>query len=354
MGVSTYEASATLSLSRSQLNGCTTQEAGGGFYTQPDSRLQIVESVFERGSAFAGGVKLAQGSVYAANSTFRDSIGSASCGGLFFVGSGVSFVGEELVLRGLSSPGIGGALIGRSFDNVPATLFMRCVTVENCYATFGGSVMIIAGIMDLEQVALTQSGGLTIDGSIATIIGSVFANCTRTVEGGCMWASSSAVTMIESQLSGCTAPRGGTIFSSKSRLVLRNVIIADSFATQGSGGAVLLFGSSVLDTDSVTVSNCTAAEDGGAVSVVEDSRINLGGATILDNNVAAGSGGAVSVRDSELCMAPRCSFVVLISVEWKCAHPRRLGACRKSNKFVALRATSRILSSLIACIGPYF
>lgn len=67
---------------------------------QHTSMLQISASVFKRGFAFAGGVLFSYGSVYAATSTFRDSFASKYYG-ILILGSGASFLGEDLVLRAL-------------------------------------------------------------------------------------------------------------------------------------------------------------------------------------------------------------------------------------------------------------
>lgn len=306
--------SATLAIRGCHFDGCTAS-AGGGFYTQPGSVLLITESLVERGYAVSGGALLAYGLTYVANSTFRDSIATSFCGGLFIAGSSASFFGEDLVLRELTSAQFGAAVAGSGFG-LPPTLAMRRVAIENCYAESGGSIVVSDSTLDLEEVVIAHSTGLDIIESKVTITRSVIANCTKTLEGGCLEASASTVTIIESDLKGCTAPRGGAVFSaSQSRIILRRVIITDSIATEGGGGAALLAGSSVLDADAVTFANCTAADDGGAISIVEDSRVSLGHASILEDNVAAGPGGAVSVRASELYVAPRCSFVVRISVE---------------------------------------
>lgn len=314
--------SATLAFRGSHCSGCTAQE-GGGFYTQPGSMLQMTESLVEGCFVVGGGVLLAYGSVYSANSTFRDSFASTYCGGLMIVGSSSSFVGEDLVLRSLSSGSYAAAVLGAGFGNEPPAILLRHVAVENCHAAMAGSITIYAGILQVEKIDIHRSNGFSIDDSTATIIGSVVANSTANNRGGCMWTSSSAVTMIESRLRHCTAPRGGAIFAmSESRLILRGVMITNSVATDTSGGAAFLEGSSVLDAGAVIFANCTAAEDGGAVSVEEDSRISLGGASILEGNVATGSGGAVSVRSSELYVAPRCFFVVRPSVETMSVHRR--------------------------------
>lgn len=308
--------SAIFALNGSHFDGCTAIAGGGGFFSQHLSLLQITESVVERCFAFVGGVSLAYGSVYAANSSFRDSSAASYCGGIFMTGSSTSFVGEDLILRSLTSASATAAVLIVTFGNAPVSLSMRRVYIENCYAQLGGSVLTYGSIMDLEEVVITHSRGLRIDGSTATIVRSVVANCTETEEGGCMWTSSSVVKMLESRLRSCTAPRGGAIFSAReSQLVMRAVVIADSVATEGSGGAALLLGSSVLDAEGVTFANCTAGDDGGAISVIEDGRVSFGGASVMEGNVAAGRGGAVSVRASTLYLAPRCSFVVLISVE---------------------------------------
>lgn len=305
---------ATLSINGSHFNGCTAA-TGGCIYTQPGAMLQITESVVERGFASSGGVLLAYGMVYAANSTFRDSIATAYSGGLFILGSSASFMGEDLVLRDLSGQS-NAAVAAAGLGGVPPTLSMRRVAIENCHAEASGSIRVADSILDLQEVVVTQSSHLDIERTAATITSSAIANCTDTIEGGCIWMFSSLVTVIEAELKGCTAPRGGAIFSaSQSRLALRNVLIADSAATEGSGGAALFVGSSFLDANTVTIANCTAADDGGAVAAVDDSRVSLGGASSLEGNIAAGPGGAVSVHASKLYVAPRCTFVVRISVE---------------------------------------
>lgn len=309
------EESATLAFSGSHCNDCTAQE-GGGFYTQPGSILQVTKSLVEGGFANGGAVLLAYGAVYSANSTFRDSFASTYCGGLMILGSSASFVGEDLVLRALSSANYAAAVLCAGFGNEPPTVLMRRVAVEKCNSLWAGSITVYAGILNCDQVVITQSRGFSVEDSTATIIRSIIANCTATIHGGCVSTTSSDVTISESQLKGCAAPRGGAICAIReSRLALRTVVITDSVATEGSGGAASCEGSSVLDAGAVIFANCTAADDGGAVSVIENSRVSLGGETMLEGNVATGSGGAISVRASELYVAPRCTFVVLSSVE---------------------------------------
>ena len=210
----------------------------------------------------------------------------------------------------------------KSYMTVTDCRFIRC-RAEDRYDTtavqhYGGGIntkaktVTVTGSYFEDCVSTLREGGaLHIGGqgggSMATITGSTFKNCTAKNGGGAMLSSHETLTIDNSNFYGCgsSASNGGAVYhyqnsrggSTQKNLTIRNSTFGvdpdDSESlgciASGNGGAIWARATTSITLEGLTINNCTAKNGGGIYLTDTAAAAKITGGAITDSTAESGS-----------------------------------------------------------------
>ncbi|MBE6506259.1 MAG: hypothetical protein E7Z73_11125, partial [Methanobrevibacter millerae] len=223
-----------------------TSEARGGSIDVQGNDTKIIDSIFDKCTAYEGGVVYVNGTnVVLDNLSCIYSL--ATNGGAFYInGNNASILNTEVSYNNASDYG-GAIYVAGDFATIYNSSFTRCIAY------------------------LHDGGAIYAEGLNTTISKSSFAmnlvNITNEGRGGSINVQGNGTKILDCIFDRCTAYEGGVIYVFGSEVTIDGYACNRSFATNG--GAIYVMGDSV-SISNFNISNTNATDYGGAIYVAGD------------------------------------------------------------------------------------
>lgn len=291
-------------ISGSWFSGNTTAGFGGGLYVTSQAPISIYKSNFIGNSAAGdgGGLWSNEGRISISKSTFQDNTSTGGNGG------GVSGVTTIQVTDSFFTHNVANGLGGGiSQEDSGEINILRSTFTKNA-ALFGTGGAIngdgdaafrITSSKFTYNSALEQGGGIAANGSIMTILSSLFDhNVSVNDDGGAI--DSAQITATDTCFSYNTSKADGGGFNSENQdIKLIRCLVLGNTATNGEGGGFTDGGpeTSITLID-CTISKNTAGGNGGGFAA-EGVTLNMYGCTVDNNKSGSAGGGAYIITSGE-------------------------------------------------------
>ncbi len=287
--------SSTVTLTGVHVTDHSGRTPGSGAGVYDGGTLNVSGCVFARNEASAsysgGGIYVADSTLTATNSTFRDN--AAGQGGALYIDNAVATL-TDVTLEGNIASTHGGAIRVRYDASLTAT---RLVATDNTAGSRGGAIsayqadiFIIDGEFSGNQSG-TAGGALHLDqtGSAPATITAEITGNTATSTGGGIHADTLALGFsgtLSDNVAGEESDGGG-LYGIAADIDLSTVELSRNSA--GNGGGVYSFYGGSLTFEDVTMEGNTAVEEGGGIYT--ESPLVFDGGTLLDNTSGSNGGG---------------------------------------------------------------
>ena len=262
----------TIAKSNFTMNRVDVTSARGGSIDVLGDNTTIDECIFDRCSAYEGGVVYVNGTgIRIVNSSCNRSL--ATNGGAFYVRGNNATI-KNVTVSNNNATAYGGALyVSGNFANITNSSFMRCIA----YDYHGGAVYII-GLNTTISKSFFQMNNAT--------------NATNMGRGGSIDVQGNGTDISNCTFMQCSSYEGGVLYVNGTGITIYNCTSMMSSAVDG--GAVYIRGNNVT-VDKFTISLSNATDYGGAMYVAGDFA-NITNANITKCVADNFHGGAMYVR----------------------------------------------------------
>ena len=295
-----------------------TAEARGGSIDVQGSDTKIIDSVFDKCTAYEGGVIYVNGT-NAVLDNLSCIYSLATNGGAFYInGNNASILNTEVSYNNASN--YGGALyIAGDFATIYNSTFTRCIA----YLYDGGAIYAKGLNTTISESSFTMNlvnvtnkgrgGSINVQGNGTKILDCIFDRCTA-YEGGVIYVFGSDVTIDGYACNRSFAINGGAIYVMGGSVSISNFNISNTNATDY-GGAIYVAGDLALINNS-NFTRCIAyTQDGGALYVagLNTTIIN---SNFKENRVVGSKarGGSMYVQGNDLNLE-NCTFTKCTAYE---------------------------------------